>query len=417
MSTIVNSREPKVKGTSLWRNRDYLILLSGLGISGLGSQISLIAFPLLFFALTHSATEAGLMSAVRMLPSLLLTLPAGALVDRWERKRLMIVCDAGRALAMLSIPVALWLGHLGYPQLYLVALIEGTLSVFFTLAESACIPRIVEKEQIPDAMGRSETTFSIANTVGPTLAPILYSLSSMVPFLVDAISYLGSAIALFFIKTNFQEERTQQEKSHIWTDIKEGMVWLWSNPALCFLALHTFGMLTPCYGYVLVIIVLGQQMHLNDLALGLIFGAGGLGSTIGALAIAPLYKRYGLYKVMVGTSWLWALGWLFYAFATNAWILGIGNVIGFIVVPLYLVTQSTYRLSITPDHLQGRVSGVFRLIAFGGPPLGMWVTGILIDWLGPVHAVLILFIPQAILAVAIIFSRSIRSASTTNAVA
>ncbi len=184
------------------------------------------------------------MSAVRNLPVVLLMLPTGALVDRWDRKRLMILCDTGRTLALGSI--SLWLGQLNYLQLYIVALLEGTLAVFFTLAMAASIPRIVDQRQIPDATAQEQTIESLAGTIGPALGPILYVSESMIPFLTDAISYACSVISLLFIKTRFQEERVVDRAmlSHLWKEIKEGMVWLWHSPLLRFLALHTFGLIT-----------------------------------------------------------------------------------------------------------------------------------------------------------------------------
>jgi MFS family permease len=112
---------------SLWRNRDYLLLWSGQTISGVGSQVSGIAFPLLVLLLTHSPAQAGFLGALRSVPYLLLSLPFGALIDRWDRKRVMILCDAGRALALGSIPLAYAFWQVTLVQLYLAALIEGTL--------------------------------------------------------------------------------------------------------------------------------------------------------------------------------------------------------------------------------------------------------------------------------------------------
>src|SRR5579885_3013144 len=129
----------------LWRNRDYLLLWSGQAISSVGSSASELALPLLILSITHSPAQAGFAGALRSLAYLLLGLPAGALIDRWDRKRLMIFCDAGRALALGSIPLALALNHLAMAQLYLVSLIEGTLYVFFSLAESAALPRVVAR--------------------------------------------------------------------------------------------------------------------------------------------------------------------------------------------------------------------------------------------------------------------------------
>src|SRR5215467_7381978 len=143
--------KPSWRPTPLWRNRDYILLWSGQMISAVGTQVSMLAFPLFVLALTHSPAQAGLIGAMRALPYALLILPAGALVDRWNRKRVMILCDIGRAVALGSIPIALVLGHLTIVQLFIVSLVEGTLFTFFNLAETACLPQVVSKEQLPTA--------------------------------------------------------------------------------------------------------------------------------------------------------------------------------------------------------------------------------------------------------------------------
>jgi MFS family permease len=128
---------------SLWRNRDYLLLWSGQMVSSVGTQVSGLAFPLLALLLTGSPAQAGFMGALRALPYLFLSLPVGALVDRWDRKRVMILCDSGRAITLGSIPLVYALfGTVPVAQLYLAALVEGTLFVFFNIAEVACLPRV-----------------------------------------------------------------------------------------------------------------------------------------------------------------------------------------------------------------------------------------------------------------------------------
>jgi MFS family permease len=418
MSTETNAASgeesvvPARKAPPLWCNRDYLLLIGGQAVSSVGSEISLVAFPLLIFALTHSPAQTGLMTSLRSLPYALFTLPAGALVDRWDRKRLMIFCDSGRAIALGSIPVALLFGHLTYVQLYLVSLIEGTLFVFFTLAQSASFPRVVAPEQLPVATGQNETLYSLSTMIGPALGPILYSIGRAIPFLADAISYLGSVISLLFIKTRFQGERAVEEAqpTHLWTDIKEGISWLWHNPLLRFIAILTFGLNTPCTGYVLIIILLAQHMHASNTTLGLIFAGGGLGSVIGALLAGPLYRRFGFARMIIGSAWLWALLWLVYAFAPNPLVLGIVNVVSFTVVPIYGIVQYSYRLATIPDHLQGRVNSVFRLIALSSQPLGIAVTGLLLQAIGPVDTILLLFAPQLVLCIVAIANRHVRAA-------
>src|SRR5258708_636479 len=152
---------------ALWRNRDYLLLISGQAVSLAGSQFSLIAFPLLALFISGSPAQAGLIGSMRLLPYFLLSLPAGALSDRWDRKRVMQICNAGRGLSLASIPIAFALGHLTLAQLYLVSLIEGTLFVFFDLAEVACLPRVVAREQIVAATAQSEMVYNVSFLLGP----------------------------------------------------------------------------------------------------------------------------------------------------------------------------------------------------------------------------------------------------------
>ncbi|HYT34930.1 MAG TPA: MFS transporter, partial [Ktedonobacteraceae bacterium] len=149
----MNTKLPKPK--TLWKNRDYMLLWSGQVVSSIGAQVTQLAFPLLILSLTGSPAQAGFAGALRALPYLLFSLPAGALIDRWDRKRVMIFCDIGRALSMASIPVAFALGQLTVLQLFIVSAIEGTLFVFFNIAEAACLPRVVAKEQLPAATAQN----------------------------------------------------------------------------------------------------------------------------------------------------------------------------------------------------------------------------------------------------------------------
>jgi len=202
VTSIEEAKEAKPTATtrrplSLWHSRDYILLWSGQMISSVGTRVSMLAFPLFVLALTHSPAQAGLIGAMRALPYALLILPAGALVDRWNRKRVMILCDIGRAIALGSIPIALVLGHLTIAQLYIVSLVEGTLFTFFGLAEKACLPQVVSKEQLPTAAAQGMVIDSVSELIGPSIGGVLYSIGRAVPFLTDAISYGASVVSLF----------------------------------------------------------------------------------------------------------------------------------------------------------------------------------------------------------------------------
>ena len=398
-------KQPK----SLWLNLDYMLLWSGQIVSNVGTQVSTLAFPLLILALTNSPAQAGFAGALRALPYVIFSLPAGALIDRWDRKRVMILCDTGRALSMASIPVALVLGHLTILQLYLVSLVEGTLFVFFNIAEAACLPRVVPKEQLPAATAQNMATDGITVLLGPSLGGALYTAGRLLPFVADAVSYVVSVISLFFIKAKFQKERVAARRN-LWIEIREGLSWLWHQPLIRFIAILTGGNNLINSGYVLIIIVLAQHQHASSFTIGLIFAVGGIGGIIGALIATPLQKRLSFAQAIIGTSWLFALCIPLYIIAPNPLILGIITAATFVANPVYNVVQFSYRSAIIPDELQGRVNSVFRLIAFGGQPLGLALTGLLIQNIGVIATILVGAAGMIILAVAATLNTHVRNA-------
>lgn len=387
----------------LWRNVNFLILLSGQGISLTGTQVTQVTLPLLLLSLTNSPALAGLITAIGSLSLLLFCLPAGALVDRWNRKRVMLICDSLSTLGLLSLALALLFNRLTLVHVAVIAFCNESLAVFFGLAATAAMPAVIAKKQIPQALGINETVTSTASTIGPTLGPMLFSLGRAIPYLTDAISTAMSVISLLFIRAQFQEERASQPQGALWHDMREGMVWLWQHKLIRFLALTTFGLMAPCSGYLLIITVMARQLQVSDAVLGLILGSGGIGSIIGALLAGPLYRRFGLTRMIVGTVWIWALSWLLFAFAHDPFMLGFANAAGFVIVPIYMVQQLSVRTALTPDHLRGRINAVFRLIAFGSQPIGLAVNGLLLQYVGPYTTIAILFVPQIILAISILF--------------
>ena len=400
---------PPQKPRSLWFNRDYMLLWGGQVVSSTGTQVSQLAFPLLILALTRSPALAGFAGALRALPYIIFSLPAGALIDRWDRKRVMILCDIGRGLSMASIPIAYVFGYLTVSQLFIVSAIEGTLFVFFNIAEAACLPRVVPKSQLPDATAQNMATDGITVLAGPPLGGALYLLGSVLPFLADGISYSVSVCSLFFIKTNFQEKRTVASRK-LWVEIGEGLSWLWHHPLIRFMAILTGGNNLVSSGYVLIIIVLAQNMHASSLVIGIIFAIGGIGGILGAVVAPFIHKRTSFGQAIIGTSWIFALSLPFYIIAPNTVVLGIVTAVAFIAGPVYNVVQFSYRSALIPDELQGRVNSVFRLIAFGGQPIGLALTGLGIQTIGVVQTIFIGTAVMVILALAATVNTHVRHA-------
>lgn len=405
---IIEAPTP-VRPAPLWRNRNYLLLWGGQAVSSVGGEASQLAFPLLILSLTHAPAQAGFAGALRSLAYLLLGLPAGALVDRWNRKRVMLVCDAGRALALASIPLAYALNHLTMAQIYAVSLVEGTLYVFFTLAESAALPRVVAKSQLPAATAQNEVTGGVVTLLGPSLGGALFGITRMLPFLADALSYAASVLSLVAIRLPFQEKRERPARS-LRAEMAEGLRWLWREPVIRSLALLHSGVIFSYSGMMLLVLVIAEHRHAAPVAIGLMFGLSGLGGIVGALIGGQAHKRLRLGQILVNVFWVFALLWPLYTVAPSPLALGVILGAFWVADETYDVAQISYRLTLIPDALRGRVNGAFRLLTGSCDALGLALTGLLIQRFGALATIGVFEVALIALALAATLSRSLRAA-------
>lgn len=395
---------------SLWRNRDFLLLWGGRAISELGNELTNLAFPALFLAVTGSAGQAGLLSAARLLPHLLFGLIAGALIDRWDRRRVMLACDLSALLVVGAVPLLYAQGLLSLPLLTLLVVLEGCLALFYGLANAAALPRVVDRAQIGDAAALQQVTASAAFVLGPALYGLLAGAGGpAAPFVIDAASYLAGAASLLAIRRAFQGQREHAPR-RLAQEVREGLAWLWRHRVVRLLALVMGGLNFCVGGFALLVLSIAQDLGASDLAVGLVFAAGGAGALLGALLAGPLQRRFRFGPLFIWATWLWVITWVPFAWTPSIWALGLVTALGFVVVPIHTTVQYSYRIAQIPDDLQGRVNAVFRLILFGSQALGAAATGLLLDAAGPAGAVLILTVPQLLLAVAAHASRTIREA-------
>jgi predicted MFS family arabinose efflux permease len=395
---------------SLWRNRDYVLLWSGQLVSTLGTGISGIAYPLLILALTGSPAKAGIGGFIFGLPYVIFSLPAGALVDRWDRKRVMIICDSIRALNIGTIPIAAAIGHLTLAQLYGTAAVEGAAFTFFNIAEVACLPRVVSKEQLPQATGVNQAGFIASSLISSPLGGLIYqTLGRTVPFLIDAVSYAASVISLRFIRVQFQRDRTVDARS-LRVEIAEGMRWLWHQPLIRYMSFLTGGLNFAFATTFLSIIVLAKQQGASPAIIGILFGIESVGGLLGSVSGPWIQRRFRYAHVIIGTVWFQALLWPLLAVAPSTVALGVVLAGISLVAPIYNVVQFSYRVSLIPDELQGRVNSTVRLIAFGFNPLGLVLSGVLIEAFGAVTAVLCVAGIMVFLAISVGLNGHVRHA-------
>ncbi len=215
-------------------NSDFWKYWAGQTISNLGSSITLFALPLLVYKLTGSALNLGITMAATFLPYLLFGLVLGALTDRVDRKRMMILTDLGRALIVASIPLQAAFGPLSVWWIYAVSFIHSTLTICFEAGQFAAIPSLVKQDDLVTANGRIQASYSAAQIVGPLLAGLLVAvvpISSLL--LVDAFSFLVSAFSLALIRASFNVNSDEKRAAtSIGRDVIDGLRYVLKNPVL-----------------------------------------------------------------------------------------------------------------------------------------------------------------------------------------
>ncbi len=394
----------------LHRQREFVLLWSCQVVSTFGAHATGIIYPLLILALTGSPTQAGLATALRIVPYLLLSLPVGALIDRWDRRRVMITCHIGRAAVVASLPLAMAFDALVVNHIYAVAVLEGALHVFFNIAETAALPRVVAAAQLPQATAHNQVGFAVAGITGPALGTWAYqALGRAVPFVLDVATHLIGAVALWRLRTPFTP-MAPRARPNLRAEIAEGLRWLWRERLVRDMALFTGGLNFIQAATPLLLIVKAKQLGADDAQIGLIFSMGSVGAILGALVGPWAQRRFSFGQVIVGTIALQAAAFPCYAFAPGA--LWLGVVYGWIMFfgPIYNVVQLSYRIGLIPDGLQGRVHSSYRLIAFALNPFAAVLCGVTLEHGGANEAVAVFAAVFIALALAAVLDGPVRTA-------
>ncbi len=395
----------------LSRNRDFLLLWVGQATSTLGTRASSIAYPLLVLAIAHSPAQAGLAGFAATLPYLVLQLPAGVWMDRWNRRRAMIIVDVVRCLTLASVAVATLAGVVTVPQIVAAAFLEGCMSALFMAGEPAAIAHVVAPSQVPEALARNEARTRGAGLAGPPVGGLLFGLARSLPFAFDAATYAVSVATLGAVRREFQASPAEPAaRRAVWAEMREGLGWLWRQPLLRDSALLVAGSNMLFQALVLVVIVLARHEHAGAGQVGLVLAGGGAGGVLGALAAPAVQRRVHPRTVVIGCNWVWAA--LFPLFALGGGPLELGIVFGACaaVGPLWNVVLGAYAIALVPDGLRSRVASAELFLAFGAIPLGSLGAGLLLSTVSTTASVLVLSAVMLCLAVAATADPAVRHA-------
>jgi MFS family permease len=372
------------------REKDFRYLVIGQTLSEFGTQVTLVAVPLVaVVALGAASVQVGVLRALQQLPYLLFVLFVGVVVDRWRRRNVLITADAGRAMALAAIPATAAMHALGMPTLYVVAFLLGTFTVLFDVAYQAYLPRLVHRDQLARSNSMLESSRSSALILGPALGGSLVTLLSA-PYAVVASTacFLLSALTVWRIRRPEPRPVPAQRKTSTLRQIREGLVLVARSPVLRSAAV-TGGIFNFSFAAytVIYLVYLPEVLHLSGFAIGLVFAATGPGLLVGALFASWLPKRFGYGRMLVlsalvsDTTLLWIT--TFHGGGTTTVVLLI--LINFCyacVGQTFKVALVTIRQAVTPDSVRGRAAATQRFLGVGLVPLGSLFGGFLGDQVG-----------------------------------
>ena len=392
---------PGTPRRSLWRHGDYMRLWTASTVSLLGSQVSLIAIPYIAaVVLNASPLQIALLAAIELLPFILFALPAGAWLDRVRRRPVLIAGDIGRGLALLTVPLAYAGGVLTIWQLFVVAFVTGGLTVLFDVADQSYLPALLDREDLVEGNAKLQLPAAAAQIAGPAFGGALIGIVAA-PFaiVVDAVSFLasGGLVSLIRKQEHKPARATAEDGSNtsLRTEIAEGLHYVLGNRYLSKIAGSTAtSNLGTSMAFAVFPFFAYRELGLSPALVGAALGLGSIGILGGAVAAAPLARRFGVGPVIVASMFAAGPAAFLVVFlpaadkspstsvvsvavlAAGALLVTQQLIMSFTAV-VYNVNQVSYRQAITPLRIQGRMNATMRFIVWGTMPLGSLIGGLL----------------------------------------
>ncbi|MFI6323408.1 MFS transporter [Nonomuraea sp. NPDC050556] len=365
--------------------RDFALLWSAQTTSVLGNEISMMAIPLVAgLVLNASPFEMGVLAAAGKLPVLFVSLPAGALVDRWRKRRVMVATLLVAGTAMLTVPVGAVAGTLTMTQLYAVAMIVGICETIYNPAFQSYPLFLLGPERLMDGNAKLSTSGTAASTIGPGVGGFLVGLAGPAKaVLADALSYFAAALMIGLIRKPETSERRRSLK----TDMKDGLRYVVSHPVLRWITLQSAIVSFLLAGSIALYRVYAvKELHWSPVAFGVVMGVSSLGGVLGGLVARRLTDRFGMTRVMLWASLCFVIGELPLPLVSPGLagqvIVGLAWTFLLVGALVFNVTQRSYRQLVTPKELQGRLAATTRFLTWGATPLGALLAGAVAEFAG-----------------------------------
>ncbi|MCG8917643.1 MFS transporter [Actinokineospora sp. PR83] len=358
-------------------------LLGSSALSNLGDGIGKVAFPLLGASVTRDPVLIAGLSATSFLPWLLFALVSGALIDRVDRRRAVLLANAARAVIVGGLTVLVLLDSASIWLLYAVALVLGSVETIADSAAQALVPAVVDRDGLESANGKLQSVEIVGQTfLGGPLGSITFALFAALPFLLNTAGFVVAAILLVALRGHYRPTTTGPAP-RLREQLGEGLRWVRTRPLMVRLVLIALGLaLTSELAQALLVLYALQDLGLDEAAFGLFALVGGVGGLLGAAAAPRLSRVLPRRLVLVASVAACGLGFLGMGLVRDPITASLLFGLFAAAVVVVNVILGTLRHALVPEHLFGRVLGVWRTAVWGGIPIGALLGGLLARGIG-----------------------------------
>jgi hypothetical protein len=365
--------------STLRANRNFRLLWIGQVLSDIGTQIGTLAYPLLVLALTHSALIAGAVGTVASGAAFAVRLPAGALADRLDRRRAMILSDAARAIALGTLAVLVATDAVAWPVVMVVAVIDRAGDTLFTPSSMAALPLIVADEHLESAWAVSEGRQYAANLVGPPLGGLLYGLGRALPFLADAVSYGISVLTSHRITGVFASSADPTLRRGLWAEALDGLKHLWQDSLLRAVVIVA-PLINFAFNGAMFTVILGLRRDgVSAVAIGAVEAAIMTGGIVGAVFAPQIGSRLSLRQSILLLTVAGALCMLVAAVLMPSPAVAAPLAIPLVLAPATNAALFALMLRRTPPALHGRVNNGLLQVAVALAALAPLASGLVVE--------------------------------------
>lgn len=373
--TQTTTRSPARLGRPYWR------LWWANAISSTGDGACVAALPLLAVTITRDPRLVSVVTAATYLPWLLFSLPAGAIVDRYDRTTLMWRAQVVQAAVVVGVVLLVVARAASIEMLAAAGLLLGTAEVIFSNAAQSVLPALVPPDLLAKANGSQQVSLTVGESfLGPPAGSLLFAAAAALPFGLDALSFAGSAALLSGLpKTRpapGADEAPGQTRPRIRAQIAEGLRWLARHRLLrviaVLLGIYNFA---NQMGQAILVLLATQTLHVSARGYGLLLAASAVGSVVGGLVNPVLSRRLGLLPALVLPALADAAAFVGIGLAPNPVVVAALLAVQGFSVALWNVVTVSLRQRVIPGHLLGRVNSVYRMLGWGLMPLGALAGG------------------------------------------